>query len=165
MTDTLPFIQALSADSLTDLLQRAGYRVTRSEQNGLVQLLSASQGVGFSVRFGNPGTQPGEYVDYTLSCALRVQGDLPAGLAEGWNLSKRFARMATQGAFLVLEMDVVVAGGVNEAHLLAMAELWDRVLQEFLLYLRQYAQQAEAAASTTAGTAGAAEAQTEEPQA
>lgn len=158
MTDTTSLIQSLTAESLTELLQRVGYRVTTSEQNGLVQLLSASQGVGFAVRFGNPGDQQGEYVDYTLSCALRVQGDLPAGLVETWNISKRFARMASQGAFLVLEMDVVVAGGVSENHVRAMTELWDRLLQEFLLYLRQYAQQAQAAGNVPADGAVAAEA-------
>ena len=41
-----------------------------------------------------------------------------------------------QGAFLVLELDVIVAGGVSENYLLATTELWDRLLQEFLLFLR-----------------------------
>jgi len=141
MTDTNSLIHTVDADSLTELLQRGGYRVNRAEQNGLVQLLSGSQGVGFAVRFGNPGPQEGQFVDYTLSCALRVQGDLPAGLVETWNISKRFARMASQGDFLVLEMDVIVAGGVSENHMRGVAALWDRILQEFLLFYRQYAQQ------------------------
>jgi len=166
MTDTTQLIQSLTADSLTDLLQRAGYRVNKSEQNGLVQLLTASQGVGFAVRFGNPAAQEGEFLDYTLSCALRVQGELPAGLVDTWNIAKRFARLATQGGFLVLEMDVVVAGGVSENHVRAMTELWDRLLQEFLLFLRQYAQQAaqaagEAPAAEAAAESGAAPAQVE----
>ena len=153
MTDTT-LIQSLSAAQLQDILQSLGYRVTRSEQNGMVQLLSATQGVGFAVRFGNPGHADGEFVDYTLSCALRVQGELPQGLVEAWNLGKRFARLAQQGVFLVLEMDVIAAGGVTGNHLRATTELWDRVLQEFLLFLRQYAgqgtQQGGAAAPTVA---------------
>ena len=48
-----------------------------SEQNGIVQLLSASQGIGFAVRFGNPAAEQGAYVDFTYSCALRIQGELP----------------------------------------------------------------------------------------
>ena len=35
-------IETVSADSLTTLLQDAGCRVNRSEQNAVVQLLSAS---------------------------------------------------------------------------------------------------------------------------
>ena len=65
-----------------------------------------------------------------------MQGELPAGLAERWNVEKRFARLTVQGAFLVLELDVIVAGGVSENYLLATTELWDRLLQEFLLFLR-----------------------------
>ena len=66
-----------------------------------------------------------------------MQGELPAGLAERWNVEKRFARLTVQGAFLVLELDVIVAGGVSENYLLATTELWDRLLQEFLLFPRQ----------------------------
>ena len=65
-----------------------------------------------------------------------MQGELPAGLAERWSVEKRFARLTVQGAFLVLELDVIVAGGVSENYLLATTELWDRLLQEFLLFLR-----------------------------
>ncbi|WP_144637830.1 YbjN domain-containing protein [Bordetella genomosp. 13] len=141
MTD-ITSIQSLSAARLQDILQSMGYRVTRTEQNGMVQLLSATQGIGFAVRFGNPSATEGEFVDYTLSCALRVQGDLPQGLVQAWNVGKRFARLAQQGIFLVLEMDVIAAGGVSENHLRATTELWDRLLQDFLLFLRQYATQA-----------------------
>ncbi|MBJ9975889.1 YbjN domain-containing protein [Pseudomonas sp. S75] len=138
MTD-VPLIDTVSADSLTDLLQDAGCRVNRSEQNGVVQLLSASQGVGYGVRFGNraPG-KDGEFLDFTFSCALRIQGELPLGLAERWNATRRFARLSVQGEYLVMEMDVVVADGVSQKHLLGSLLLWDRVLQEFIVYLRDY---------------------------
>ncbi|MPQ67659.1 MULTISPECIES: YbjN domain-containing protein [unclassified Pseudomonas] len=135
-------IEHVTPDSLTLLLQGAGYRVNRTEQNGIVQLLSASQGIGYAVRFGNPSAGEGGYVDFTYSCALRVQGELPAGLAELWNASRRFARMSVQGEFLVMEMDVVVAAGVSANYLRGNLELWDRLLQEFIVYLRDYSQQA-----------------------
>ncbi|MGC5698596.1 YbjN domain-containing protein [Pseudomonas sp. NFXW11] len=147
-------INSVTIDSLTDLLQGAGYRVNQSEQNGIVQLLSASQGIGYALRFGNPATEPGHYVDFTYSCALRVQGELPAGLAELWNASRRFARLSLQGEFLVMEMDVVAAG-VGDIHLRSQLELWDRLLQEFIVYLREYSQQA-AQLQAQAQTEGAA---------
>ena len=148
MTDS-SLILDVNAERLQELLQSAGYRVTVSEQNGMVQLLSASQGVGFAARMGNPAVEPGRYLDYTLSCALRVQGELPPGLAERWNVEKRFARLTLQGVFLVLELDVILAGGVSENYLRATVELWDRLLQEFLLFLRANAS-AEAGADTDA---------------
>ena len=144
----ITLIEHLSVDSLTEALQDAGYRVNRSEQNGVVQLLSASQGIGYAVRFGNPAATPASYLDFTFSCALRVQGELPAGLTERWNLSRRFGRLSQQGEFLVMEMDanqiasgcseVIVAGGVSPANLRSHIELWDRLLQEFIAYLRDY---------------------------
>ncbi|MCU0121826.1 YbjN domain-containing protein [Pseudomonas sp. B2M1-30] len=134
-------ISHVSAQSLTDVLQAAGYRVNQTEQNGIVQLLSASQGIGYAVRFGNPAVaEQGSYVDFTFSCALRVQGELPAGVAEQWNATRRFARLSLQGEFLVMEMDVVVAAGVSADHLRGNLELWDRLLQEFIVYLRDFTQ-------------------------
>lgn len=143
-------ITQVSPQSLTDVLQAAGYRVNQSEQNGIVQLLSASQGIGYAVRFGNPALEQGNFVDFTFSCALRVQGELPEGVAEQWNATRRFARLSLQGEFLVMEMDVVVAAGVSNEHLRGNLELWDRLLQEFIVYLRDFSQ---TAASHTAKSA------------
>ena len=78
-----------------------------------------------------------------------MQGELPPGLAERWNVEKRFARLTLQGVFLVLELDVILAGGVSENYLRATVELWDRLLQEFLLFLRANAS-AEAGADADA---------------
>ncbi len=134
-------MSSVTTQGLTELLQEAGYRVNQSEQNGIVQLLSASQGIGFAVRFGNPAPEQGAYVDFTYSCALRVQGELPEGLTQAWNTSRRFARLSVQGEFLLMEMDVVVAG-VGALYLRSQLELWDRLLQEFIVYLREYSQTA-----------------------
>lgn len=148
-------VHALSSEYLQELLQSMGYRVTLSEHNGQLQLQSAAQGMGFAVRPGNPSQASGEFVDCTWSCALRVQGELPAELVSSWNISKRFARLSRQGEFLVLEADMVVAGGVSRNHLQALVELWDRLLQELLFFLRSYAQ-SYAQAQTLAATDNAA---------
>ncbi|UXY55762.1 YbjN domain-containing protein [Pseudomonas tohonis] len=152
----IDMIHSITPDQLTERLQAAGYRVNRTEQGGVVQLLSASQGIGFAVRFGNPATDAGAHLDYCFSCALRIQGELPAGLAEVWNASRRFARLSRQGEFLVLEMDAIVAAGVSPQHLQGQMELWDRLLQEFIAYLRDYSQamaREQAAAQAPAETA------------
>ena len=143
-------IAHVSPASLTDVLQAAGYRVNQTEQNGIVQLLSASQGIGYAVRFGNPAVEQGSYVDFTFSCALRVQGELPQGVAEQWNATRRFARLSLQGEFLVMEMDVVLAAGVSSDHLRGNLELWDRLLQEFIVYLRDFSQAAQASTAKVA---------------
>lgn len=148
------WIEAVSIDQLAEIFRAAGYRVTPAEQNGLVQLMSASQGVGFAVRFGNvapafadrnavASAESVRYLDYTLSCVLQVQGELPVELVASWNRTKRFARLATHGAFLALEWDVLVAGGVSERYVRATIELWDRLIQELLLHLRNRPAMAE----------------------
>lgn len=133
-------IESVNSALLTEVLQSAGYRTNEVEQNGVVQLLSASQGVGFALRFGNVGKAPGEYLDFTLSTTLRLEGVLPDGLVAQWNQSRRFSRLTEQSGFLVLDMDVPIAGGVMRDYLQASLELWDRLLQEFLLYLRHVIQ-------------------------
>lgn len=145
MTDTTTtMIQSLSVERLQELLQSMGYRVTVSEIAGRRQLHSATQGIGFIVRPGNPSQVEGEFIDYTVSCALRVEGELPTGVTDAWNIGKRFSRLTKQENFLVLETDVIVAGGVDVKYLRATAELWDRLLQEFVLFLREHADQARA---------------------
>jgi hypothetical protein len=136
-------IDRVTPQSLTDTLQNAGYRVTQTEQDGVVQLLSASQGVGYSVHFGSAAMETGAYMDFTFSCVLRVQGKLPLGMVDFWNASRRFARLAVQGEFLTIEMDVMVNGGVSDEHLRSNVELWDRAIQEFVIYLRDYSQHAQ----------------------
>lgn len=139
-------IETVTADSITTLLQDAGCRVNRIEQNQVVQLATASQGIGYNVRFGNAAQgKTGEFLDFTYSCTLRVQGEIPDGLANQWNASRRFARLSVQGEFLVLEQDVVVADGVSPKNLLGSLVLWDRVLQEFVIYLRDYSRNLAAA--------------------
>ncbi len=143
-------IETVSADSLTTLLQDAGCRVNRTEQNAVVQLLSASQGVGYAVRFGNRAAEEGQFLDFTYSCALRIQGELPEGLANLWNASRRYSRLSVQGEFLVLEKDVVVADGVTQKHLQGSLVLWDRLLQEFIVFLRDYSRNIAAAQEAAA---------------
>ncbi|QLF93444.1 YbjN domain-containing protein [Pseudomonas sp. ABC1] len=143
-------IESVSADSLTNLLQESGYRVNRAEQGGSVQLLSASQGVGYTLRFGNPAATEGQYLDFTFSCALHIQGELPENLVNQWNASRRFSRLSVQGGFLVLEKDVVVAEGVGARYLAGSLLLWDRLLQEFIVYLRDYGRDNLSAATTPA---------------
>ncbi|PFH29466.1 MULTISPECIES: YbjN domain-containing protein [Burkholderia] len=161
-TDAL--LEAVGIEQLADVFRAAGYRVTATEQNGAVQLMSASQGVGFAVRFGNAvpaavgqDAADARYLDYTLGCVLQVQGDLPAQLVADWNRTKRFARLASHGPFLALEMDVIVAGGVSTRYVRSTIELWDRMVQEFLLHLRNrpaLAEQEAAARTAAAGPQG-----------
>lgn len=138
-------LSAVDADELAAAIRAAGCAVTTTERDGKTQLHSASQGVGFQVLWGN-AAETGGHIDFTLSCALRVSGgEVPRALLDGWQRGKRFARLATHGELIVLEMDVVLAGGVTQAHLEAMLRLWVMMTGEFLIHLRNTAAQADPA--------------------
>jgi len=142
----------LNAKVVSDAIQAAGCAVTPVEQDGVMRLHSASHGIGFQVLWGNP-IGPGEFADMTLSCPLRVQGGtLPEGVLSAWHRSKRFARVAQHGDFVVLEMDVVAAGGVTPAHLALSLQLWTQMMGQFFLHLRNYRDAADAAGA--AGSSG-----------
>lgn len=169
MTDLIR--TSVSPEDLAEVLRKTGYRAAVVEpqvggQTGPIgpQVQSAAQGLGFFIGFGNPlpavdaalgGSR--HYVDFAFHCWLNIEGDLRPDLVDGWNRSKRFARLFHQAPLLVLSMDVVVAGGVSEAFLIAHCELWDRVLQDFIAHLRLPASNT---ASSTASSAGAATAAT-----
>ncbi|MDP9908583.1 hypothetical protein J2W27_000676 [Variovorax boronicumulans] len=156
-------LDAVTPDQVSDAIKAAGGAVTAIEQDGVVRLHSASHGIGFQVLWGNAVTTT-QYTDFTLSCPLRVQGGtLPEAVLAAWHRSKRFARVAQHGDFVVLEMDVVVAGGVSPAYLAFAVRLWMQMMGEFFLHLRNYgpaaetrgdAANADAAAAATAAVQG-----------
>lgn len=139
---------SMTPDQVSTAIQASGCAVTAVEQDGVVRLHSASQGIGFQVLWGSALAE-GEYVDLTLSCPLRVQGGaLPEAVLSDWHRSKRFARVARHGDFVVLEMDVIAAGGISPGHLAMMLQLWNQMMGQFFLHLRNFkpAEAPEAAA-------------------
>jgi hypothetical protein len=155
-------LTTMTPEQVSDAIKAIGCAVTPFEQDGVVRLHSASHGVGFQVLWGNT-TSAGHYADFTLSCPLRIQGGaLPEGLLGEWHRTKRFARVAQHGDFVVLEMDVVTAGGVSPAHIQVCLQLWTQMMGQFFLFLRSYtaaaAKSAEAAPAAPAAIADNAEA-------
>jgi len=132
----IDMLDAVTPEQVADAIKAAGGAVTTIEQDGVTRLHSASHGIGFQVLWGNPVTTT-QYTDFTLSCPLHVQGGtLPDAVLASWHRSKRFARVAQHGDFVVLEMDVVVAGGVSPAYLAFAVRLWMQMMGEFFLHLR-----------------------------
>ncbi len=129
---------AVTPNEVADILKTAGYRANVVEHQQFPQVQSAAQGLGFFVGFGNsaPGEE-GTYVDFSFHCWITLQGEFAAQTIDSWNQTRRFARLYRQGQLLILTMDVMVAGGVTDAFLLAQTELWDRVIRDFIRHLQQ----------------------------
>jgi hypothetical protein len=120
------------------LLQQQGYRVeVITDDAGGQQLRSATGGLTFYVRFGNRADAENTFVDATIYAGLRVQGDLPFETINLWNVNRRFCRLQRSGEVLVLEMDVSAVGGVSQRHILALAEIWDRLAQDLIRHLKE----------------------------
>jgi hypothetical protein len=131
-------LDAVTPEHVSDAIKAAGGAVSAIEQDGVLRLHSASHGIGFQVLWGN-SMVPGHFTDFTLSCPLRVQGGvLPLGLLDAWHASKRFARVSQHGEYVVLEMDVLAAGGVSAGHLAVAIQLWMQMMGQFFLFLRDY---------------------------
>ena len=137
-------VHTLTLDSLREILQQTGYRVetVTDPVANIPYLRSATGGLGFDVRPGNrlagqrlDDKNPG-FADLAFVAVLQVQGELSLDLVNRWNVGRRFARLQYSPPFLALSMDVSVAGGVGPGHLRAQIEIWDRLVQELIGYLR-----------------------------
>jgi len=156
-TETSELLYTVTPEQVSEAIKTAGCSVTALEHNGVAHLHSASQGVGFQVLWGNAAPVAGQFLDFTMSCPLRVQGGvLPPGLIADWHRNKRFARIVEHGEMISLEMDVIVVGGVGKTNLSMTVQLWTQMMGQFFLHLRNFAAQEPAA--VTAATAVTAEA-------
>ena len=145
---TADMLFTVTPDQVSEAIKAAGCSVTALEHNGIAHLHSASQGVGFQVLWGNAGPAAGEFLDFTMSCPLRVQGGvLPQGLIAEWHRNKRFARIVEHGEMIALEMDVIVVGGVSKTNLAMTVQLWTQMMGQFFLHLRNFAAQDAAPAA------------------
>jgi Putative bacterial sensory transduction regulator len=130
----------LSLDGVRETLQQAGYRVETLTDPvaNVTYLRSATSGLAFDVRAGNrlAGDDQG-FADLAFSAVLQVQGDLPLELVNRWNVTRRFARLQFSAPFLVFCMDVSAAGGVAPNYLRGQIEIWDRLMQDLIAYLRE----------------------------
>lgn len=134
-------IASLTLDDLSEILRQAGYRVEAATDPvaNVPYLRSATSGLAYDVRPGNRlvGAEEGRFADFAFIAVLQVAGELPRDIVNGWNVARRFSRLQLSGSFLALCMDVTVVGGVTRDHLRAHIEIWDRLAQELIVYLRE----------------------------
>lgn len=137
-SDTAPTAAYLSLDEAADALRASGFRAEAVRQpDGTTLIQSAAQGLGFVLIPGNPAPEASErFIDYSFSCLIQLQGPIGADVVARWNQQKRFARLFATRDRLVLSLDVFIGADHGARQLRAHAELWDRLLNEFIAYLR-----------------------------
>lgn len=137
---TLP---SISFDALRAALQAAGYRAEEVSDGNLRFLRSASNGLGFDVRPGNafPG-QSDQFSDIAFVAILGVQGTLPLDIVNKWNRTHRFSRLyvdkpQADAEFLVLSLDISLAGNVSPDYVRTQLQIWDTLIQQLIPWLRE----------------------------
>ncbi|MCA6124966.1 YbjN domain-containing protein [Bradyrhizobium sp. WSM 1704] len=151
-------ITGLTLEALRDAFQNVGYRVETLTDPvaGTSYLRSATAGLGFEIRPGNSLVGDDQnFVDVMLVSTLQVQGELPLDLVNRWNATRRFGRLQLSPPFLAFCLDVSVAGGVAPNYLRAQIEIWDRLVQELIGYLREELPKVAAANNAAAAAAQA----------
>jgi hypothetical protein len=133
-------IEKLTLDGLRELIQLAGYRVETVTDPiaNIPYLRSATNGLAFDIRPGNRlAADEHSFIDVALIAVLQVQGDLPLDVVNRWNATRRFARLQLSPPFLALSLDFSLAGGVSQNHLRAQIEIWDQLVQQLVIFLRE----------------------------
>lgn len=134
-----PIIMAIDTKRLSEIIQAMGFRAEPfDDANGTPCIRSATGGVAFTIRFGNRAPPPAEgHTDFTFIALIQVvEGEFPLERVNEWNQQRRFCKLHRREGFLVLDLDVIVAGGVSEGYLRSACGLWDRLVQDFVLFLR-----------------------------
>lgn len=135
-------LSAISAGTMGEILQSAGYRIDVLAGDGITILRSATGGLGFDIRLMNPAAGGDHYADVTFLTHFAVEGRFPPELLNRWNKSRRFGRLfldhaQTGSEFLVLSLDFSLAGGVSPDHVRAYIEIWDFLVHQLCGWLRE----------------------------
>ena len=138
MSDAI--LTKLTLDDLRNVMQQIGYRVEALTDPlaDIPYLRSATSGLAFDIRPGNRLIDDAQgFVDVALTAVIQIQGELSLDIVNRWNAARRFGRLQLSQNFLMLCLDVSVAGGVSPQYLRAQIEIWDRLIQELIAYLRE----------------------------
>ena len=134
------FHPALTPDLMLAIFKEAGHEPELIEGAGGVPILrSVSSGVSFAFYFGNQA-RTGEgngYGDGVFQATFAIQGEMPLELLNQWNANRRFARLFLAENTLYLIMDIIAYGGVTDDGARAFVEIWDQLIPETLLFLRE----------------------------
>lgn len=129
-------ISAVTTGTVQELLREAGLEVRLAGTKEQPQVVSAVAGINFNVRFGTPAKDGSGWTDFTFSAPFTVDQEVSPVIGAFWNRRNRFARVYRTQDQLLLDMDVIVAGGVTRAHVKYMAAVWADVAQLFVRHLR-----------------------------
>lgn len=129
-------ISTVTTGTVQELLREAGLEARLAGTKEQPQVVSAVAGINFNVRFGTPAKDGSGWTDFTFSAPFTVDQEVSPVIGAFWNRRNRFARVYRTQDQLLLDMDVIVAGGVTRAHVKYLTAVWADVAQLFVRHLR-----------------------------
>jgi hypothetical protein len=131
-------IKSFTTQAMRELIQTAGFRAElMAESDTMPVIRSASNGMIFEIRLFNPlKEEKGSFTDVMFMAGMPLQGGVAPEFLNRWNSIKRFGRLYAAQGHLVLALDIFLQGGVSPEHLRSQLDIWDKLLQELLTYIR-----------------------------
>jgi hypothetical protein len=129
-------ISTVTTGTVQELLREAGLEARLAGTKEQPQVVSAVAGINFNVRFGTPAKDGSGWTDFTFSAPFTVDQEVSPVISAFWNRRNRFARVYRTQDQLLLDMDVIVAGGVTRANVKYLTAVWADVAQLFVRHLR-----------------------------
>ena len=125
--------QSVSAGNSTEMaeyLRSQGLTVEiTTAGNGNPLLTTSSKGLNWQVYYYN--CQSATVCDSMQFVLGFSDIDITPDQINAWNRDKRFGRAFTSGSSVVVQMDVVVEGGLSRATLAATMDYWNLILELF----------------------------------
>ena len=129
-------ISTVTTGTVQELLREAGLEARLAGTKEQPQVVSTVAGINFNVRFGTPMKDGSGWTDFTFSAPFTVDQEVSPVIGAFWNRRNRFARVYRTQDQLLLDMDVIVAGGVTRPHVKYLIAVWADVAQLFVRHLR-----------------------------
>ena len=129
-------IDSVNPSTIGALLKELGWPASLNGTRDAPQIVSAVNGINFSISFGTKASARGNWTDFTISAPFSIDQRISPVIGAFWNRRNRFARVYRADTQLFLDMDVVVCGGVDQGHLKYQFALWSDLAGMFVRHLR-----------------------------
>ncbi len=129
-------IARVTSGLLAEILGECGWNATIEGNSEALRIVSAVNGVNFNIHFGTKCIDGDGWTDFTISAPFAIDQEISSVLGAFWNRRNRFARVYRTDKQLLIEMDVIVAGGVRREHLKYQLAVWSDLTRLFLRHLK-----------------------------
>ena len=130
------FITAVTPASLLQILKEIDLTGSLVGTREAPRIASEVSGVHFNLCFGTRCKQEPGWTDFTLSAPFMIDQEVSPLLGSFWNRRNRFTRAYRIDSQIMLDMDVIVGGGVWVDNLKYQFAIWKDMVNLFVRHLQ-----------------------------